>query len=77
MTPGKDTTLDLARLGSDPAYYAERLAVYEANPVRWLWYVRQHTHTCKHCARQITHTGLEAERGGLAAHLCCGQDVRG
>jgi hypothetical protein len=72
---GKDPTLDIPRL-SDPAYYAERAALYAADPNRWAWYVRVHVHTCRRCAKRLSHTGLEAERDGLPGHLCCGHDVR-
>jgi hypothetical protein len=75
MIAGKDKTLDIARL-AEPAYFAERLAIYQADPLRWAWYVRVHVHRCMQCAREVSHTGLEAERDGLAAHLCCGRDVR-
>ncbi len=76
MIQGKDSTLDLARLATDPGYFAERLALYQAEPMRWAWYVRVHTHSCPSCGRKISHTGLEAERDGAAVHLCCGHDVR-
>lgn len=75
MMPRKDDTLDIPRLATDPDYFAERKAFYQADPQRWFWYVHTHTHRCQ-CGREISHTGLEAERDGLAAHTCCGRDVR-
>jgi hypothetical protein len=72
----RDPALDPARL-AEPVYFAERLAAYQAMGPGGSWYVNTHTHTCPSCRRVITHTGLEATREGAAAHICCGQDVRG
>lgn len=65
MNPG-----DITRLG-DPEYFANivRLNGTEA--------LRVHEHSCPQCHRVIRHTKLEALRDGdLAAHTCCGVDVR-
>lgn len=75
MMPQKDNELIRERL-TEPAYYAQQQALYESDPVRWAWYLREHSHVCKRCQRTITHTGLDAERDGDASHLCCGADVR-
>lgn len=75
MLPHKDPTLSRERL-SDPAYYAQQLALYESDPKLWTWYLNPHAHTCPRCARIISHTGLDAERDEPTSHLCCGHDVR-
>lgn len=75
MMPQKDPALMRDQL-TDPTYYAQQLALYQSDPLRWAWYLRTHAHKCKACGREITHTGLEAERDGDAVHLCCGRDVR-
>lgn len=37
------------------------------------WYTRTHAHTCPHCGRVLTHTGLQATlTGDQAAHTCSG-----
>jgi hypothetical protein len=74
----RDPDLDIARL-TDPEYFEARRVHYAKHAVGdayAAWYVNLHSHTCRACGRIITHTGLEATREGIAAHQCCGADVR-
>lgn len=68
--------MEVARL-KDPDYFETQRALYaQRHDMQSKWYIAAHTHTCPACARQITHTGLEATRDEPLSHYCCGRDVR-